>query len=177
MTDNLPVGGDCPFGTSEPVKNQKQNYPRFDFFNYAGIIRPVKLYTTPRVYIRDVTLVPQINWEEGRAKSAVIEYSLELSEPSAAAAVEVIDREGKTVGMETGASGRITVDDPHLWMPGDAYLYDVKITAGEDVYIQPFGIRTVRVDGGRFLINERPFTLRATVSMRIPSPAAAASIR
>ncbi len=153
----LPVGGDCPFGTSEPVKNQKQNYPRFDFFNYAGIIRPVKLYTTPRVYIRDVTLVPQINWEEGRAKSAVIEYSLELSEPSAAAAVEVIDREGKTVGMETGASGRITVDDPHLWMPGDAYLYDVKITAGEDVYIQPFGIRTVRVDGGRFLINERPF--------------------
>ena len=36
----LPVGGDCPFGTSEPVKDQKQNYPRFDFFNYAGIIRP-----------------------------------------------------------------------------------------------------------------------------------------
>ena len=63
--------------------------------------------------------------------------------------MEVIDREGaKPWAWKPGASGRITVDDPHLWMPGDAYLYDVKITAGEDVYIQPFGIRTVRVDGG-----------------------------
>lgn len=28
----------------------------FDFFNYAGIHRPVLLYTTPAVYIDDITV-------------------------------------------------------------------------------------------------------------------------
>lgn len=28
----------------------------FDFFNYAGIHRSVVLYTTPNVYIKDVTV-------------------------------------------------------------------------------------------------------------------------
>lgn len=32
----------------------------FDFFNYAGIHRPVMLYLTPQVFIRDVTIVTQI---------------------------------------------------------------------------------------------------------------------
>ncbi len=31
------------------------------------------------------------------------------------------------------------------------------MTAGEDTYTLPFGIRTVKVDGARFLINGRPF--------------------
>lgn len=29
----------------------------FDFFNYAGLHRSVLLYTTPRAYIDDVTVV------------------------------------------------------------------------------------------------------------------------
>ena len=29
----------------------------FDFFNYAGIHRPVLLYTTPKVYVDDITVV------------------------------------------------------------------------------------------------------------------------
>lgn len=33
-----------------------QNRPNFDFFNYAGIHRPVVLYTTPKEYIEDVTI-------------------------------------------------------------------------------------------------------------------------
>ena len=28
-----------------------QNLPNFDFFNYAGINRPVRIYTTPKAYI------------------------------------------------------------------------------------------------------------------------------
>ena len=39
----------------------------------------------------------------------------------------------------------------------DAYLYEVRAYFGMDEYILPYGIRTVRVDGTRFLINERPF--------------------
>lgn len=29
----------------------------FDFFNYAGIHRPVLLYTTPTAYVDDITVV------------------------------------------------------------------------------------------------------------------------
>lgn len=29
----------------------------FDFFNYAGIDRPVKLYTTPKTYIDDISVL------------------------------------------------------------------------------------------------------------------------
>jgi hypothetical protein len=42
-----------------------QNY-KFDFFNYAGIHRPVVLYTTPRVYIDDITVNTDINDDTGR---------------------------------------------------------------------------------------------------------------
>ena len=50
-----------------------------------------------------------------------------------------------------------------LWRPGAGYLYtlDVEVLGpgGElvDVYPQPFGVRTVAVDGHRFLINGEPF--------------------
>ena len=29
----------------------------FDFFNYAGLHRPVLLYTTPKAYVDDITVV------------------------------------------------------------------------------------------------------------------------
>ena len=38
-----------------------QNRPNFDFFNYAGIHRSVVLYTTPKEYIEDVTVVPAVD--------------------------------------------------------------------------------------------------------------------
>ena len=38
-----------------------QNRPNFDFFNYAGIHRSVWLYTTPKEYIEDVTVVPAVD--------------------------------------------------------------------------------------------------------------------
>jgi beta-glucuronidase len=50
-----------------------------------------------------------------------------------------------------------------LWRPGAGYLYTLEVEvlgpAGEliDVYPQPFGVRTVAVDGHRFLINGEPF--------------------
>ena len=51
----------------------------------------------------------------------------------------------------------------HRWAPGDGYLYDLEVqlvdAAGEllDSYHQSVGVRTVEVDGIRFLINGEPF--------------------
>ena len=48
-------------GVQDVYKRQPQNRPNFDFFNYAGIHRPVVLYTTPKEYIEDVTVVPAVD--------------------------------------------------------------------------------------------------------------------
>ena len=42
---------------------------QFDFFNYAGIQRSVKLYTTPKTYISDITVVTELE-EDGSASVA-----------------------------------------------------------------------------------------------------------
>lgn len=152
----LPVGGDCPFGSSEPVKDQKHNYPRFDFFNYCGITRPVKLYTTPREYIQDVALVPEVLEKDGMT-CGLIHYKVALSAPGNPVSVSVFNPNGQLVGQCKGPEGTLTIENAHLWMPGDGYLYDVRIESGEDVYVEPFGIRTVKVEGSRFLINGKPF--------------------
>lgn len=40
-------------------------YYKFDFFNYAGIHRSVVLYTTPSVYIDDISVNTDINEDTG----------------------------------------------------------------------------------------------------------------
>lgn len=37
----------------------------FDFFNYAGLHRPVLLYTTPTVYINDITVTTGVDQDTG----------------------------------------------------------------------------------------------------------------
>lgn len=45
---------DCVYRYPDGFFVQNTN---FDFFNYAGIHRPVLLYTTPTVYVDDITVV------------------------------------------------------------------------------------------------------------------------
>ncbi len=71
--------------------------------------------------------------------------------------VEVFDKAGNKVACQDGRKGAFTIENVQLWQPLNAYLYDVKVTFGEDVYVQPYGVRTVRVEGNKFLINEKPF--------------------
>ena len=56
--------------------------------------------------------------------------------------------------------------------PLDAYLYSMKISLIDDnkvidTYTEEFGIRSVQVTNGKFLINNKPFILKDLVSMRI----------
>ena len=157
----LPVGGKANMmaemmggmGAGAEIEVKKQNNPNFDFFNYCGITRPVKIYTTPFHYIKDVTVVSDVNFENGQA---TLNYSVE-TEGDESCKVEVFDEGGKLVAESTGAEGSIVIENAHLWQPLNAYLYQIRVTYGEDVYVLPYGIRTVRIDGTKFLINEKPF--------------------
>lgn len=129
------AGADEKMGDGEEIKYV--NKPNFDFFNYCGITRTVKIYTTPLNYVNDITLVPTVG--EGHCK------------------LEVFDKEGKLVAQAEGAEGVFEIENVRLWQPLHAYLYQVKVTFAEDVYVLPYGVRTVRVEGTKFLINEKPF--------------------
>ncbi|MDQ1003478.1 beta-glucuronidase [Neobacillus niacini] len=129
------------------------NRPNFDFFNYAGIHRPVKIYTTPATHVKDVTIVTEIDGK--------VHYSIELAGISQVK-VKAIDESGVVVGQSEGAAGTINIPNVQLWEPLNAYLYTLQIQLEKDgnvidLYEQPFGVRTVEAKDGNFLINNKPF--------------------
>ena len=133
-----------------------KNLVNFDFFNYAGIHRPVKIYTTPKEYIEDIVIVTDFKESTGYVKyevKAIGECDIKVS---------VIDEENNVVAEGTGETGQITIGNVKLWEPLNAYLYKLKVELvknGEvvDTYFEEFGVRTVEVKDGKFLINNKPF--------------------
>lgn len=153
----LPVGneGDGSMLTSGFFKakpSKKRNVPNFDFFNYCGITRPVKLYTTPKEnYIKDITLVSEV---EGN--KAGIAYTVE-KEGNAEVKIKISARTGEIVAESRGEKGTLIIENVTLWQPLKPYLYEVTAECGEDSYTLPYGVRTVKVEGNKFLINGEPF--------------------
>ncbi|NLK11900.1 MAG: beta-glucuronidase [Staphylococcus equorum] len=152
----LPVGE-----YSETINNDgkiiKKNSPNFDFFNYAGLHRPVKIYTTPKVYIEDIEIVPEV-----LENSAKVQYKVTTNEAVPTIVVKLRDEKDNIVAETSGAEGIIEVDNPHLWQPLNAYLYHLEVTLLDndqviDTYAERFGIRSVEVREGQFLINGEPF--------------------
>jgi beta-glucuronidase len=147
-----------PPGVIEDTPAGKRQRYWHDFFNYAGIHRNVWLYATDPTHISDITITTDLDGDAG-----VVGY---IVEAKAADDVEtkVIMREadGAEVATTTGSRGTLRVPDVHKWASGDGYLYDLEIqlVRGEtvvDSYHQSVGVRTVKVDGIRFLINGEPF--------------------
>jgi beta-glucuronidase len=151
-----------PPGVVEYTPEGKRLRYFHDFFNYAGIHRPVWLYTTGRCHLTDVTVVTGLAGAHGS-----IEFRTEVSGSDGADGAEVRvvlrDADGAEIATGRGPSGTLTVANVHRWAPGEGYLYDLEIQligdAGEllDNYHQSVGVRTVAVEGTRFLVNGEPF--------------------
>lgn len=127
-----------------------------DFFNYAGLHRPVVLYTTPRVHVADLTVTTGLAGSTGS-----VGYDVVLGGGEGTVRVQLRDAAGNAVAAADGASGRLEIPGVHPWQPGEGYRYDLVVTAAadgqEDVYVQKVGVRTVEVRGTEFLINGEPF--------------------
>ena len=147
-----------PPGVIEDTPAGKRQRYWHDFFNYAGIHRSVWLYATDPAHITDVTITTDLDGANG-----VINYTVD-AEGADDLEIKVIlrDAEGTEVTTDTGPSGTLNVPSVHKWAPGDGYLYDLEIQLlrGDtivDSYHQSVGVRTVKVDGIRFVINGEPF--------------------
>lgn len=152
----LPVG-DYSETTDAEGNVIKKNLPKFDFFNYAGLHRPVKIYTTPKTHIQDIEIVPELQGDD-----AFVNYKVSTNHSRGAVKVQLVDEDKQVIAESTGVEGTIKVQNPHLWQPLKAYLYHLEVSLIEDeeiidTYAERFGIRSVKVDKGKFLINGEPF--------------------
>ncbi len=162
IVNNILDDSTLPVGNFKEVKDSKGNIkavnePNFDFFNYAGLHRPVKIYTTPKEhYIEDIVIVPHVD-----GQNAQVEYTVKAS-GNQSIQVDIVDQEGHIVASQNGAESTIEIENVHLWQPGDGYQYTlaVSIKADDEVidyYEEPFGVRSIEVKKGQFLINGEPF--------------------
>ncbi|WP_335988382.1 beta-glucuronidase [Glycomyces sp. MUSA5-2] len=154
--DNRLTAETIPPGTVSVGQDgrEKQSYLH-DFYNYAGIARSVRLYSTPLRFIEDITVTTEVDGSAG-----LVDYRVDAGE--GAVRVRAVDESGAVVAEAEGAQGSFRIEDVVLWRPGAAYLYDLVVElvdGGEvvDAYTQQFGVRTVEVRGAQFLINGEPF--------------------
>lgn len=143
---------------SEATGKRVQTY-HHDFFNYAGLARSVWLYSVPRQHIQDITVVTDVEGETG-----LINYEVKVANNmTGQIKISVIDEDGVTVSNASGARGTVKINSVKLWQPGAAYLYQFQASiVGSDgkvvdTYSLATGLRTIKVSGTKFLINDKPF--------------------
>ncbi|MEZ7775769.1 beta-glucuronidase [Granulicatella sp. 20925_1_45] len=134
---------------------KKKVVENFDFFNYAGIQRPVQLLVLPKARIEDIVVTYDVHDNDATVKVAV-----EHTATGGTAKVTLLDENGEVVAKGEAGS-ELEIANVRRWEVLDAYLYTAKVElfAGEelvDEYEELFGARTIRVENGQFLVNDKP---------------------
>ena len=148
-----------PAGRTTTLSNgKKMATPYFDFYNYAGIHRPVKLMALPKERVLDFSVVHSLS-----GTAADVAYTV-ATNGDHAVCVDVYDGAEK-VAHADGKSGTLHIENVKLWNVHAAYLYNfvIRITDGEtvvDEYREKIGIRTFEIKGGNFLLNGKAVYLR-----------------
>lgn len=122
----------------------------------SGIWKTVWMESVPELYIEDLKITPL--FDEKAVKFYVCAKRREEMDLKILA-------DGKTIVSVTARSNEevvVSIPNMHPWTTEDPYLYDVKITLGNDQVSSYFGMRKVSVerDGRgilRFFLNHKPF--------------------
>ena len=135
----VPRGKQCP-----DLKSRGCDYTRT-----TGIWQTVWLEFVPEAYIKSFKLFP--DYVNGViAVSAVVEGEGEFTVSAS--------YEGKAMGSfskvaKSTVTGEIQLSEIHLWEVGCGRLYDLELTFGNDKVKSYFGLRNVKLDDYKFLIN------------------------
>jgi beta-glucuronidase len=143
------VGGEAGF--------LRGNFPatNFDFFPFAGLHRPVVLYSVPQVHIEDISVVTGFNGDEGW-----VQVKTQINGDSPKGSVILTGGSQKIeaqLDFDSGfAEATLKVPSARPWSDKDPYLYDLTILTDSDRYSLKIGIRTIEVQGGQILLNGQP---------------------
>ncbi|MBE7218838.1 MAG: beta-galactosidase [Caulobacteraceae bacterium] len=146
----------------------QEDYPQtaYDFFPYAGLHRQVWLQALPATHLHDLRVVTTA-LAAGRA-----EVSVELEVAGGWSGPVEVRLEGAGApavarGQAQGGRARLQLSVPGVraWSPADPFLYALVVAVGGgarplDVYRMPQGLRTVKVEGSRILLNGEPVFLK-----------------
>lgn len=129
---------------SEELKSHGCDYTRT-----TGIWQTVWLEFVPETYIKSFKIFPDyINGTV--AISAVVEGEGTFTVSASYNGKNMGSFSKKAVSTVTG---EIKLDEIHLWEVGCGRLYDLELTFGEDKIESYFGLRNVKIDDYKFLIN------------------------
>lgn len=123
-----------------------------DYTRTTGIWQTVFIEYVPENYIENFKIYPD-------HKNGLVTINFNLKGKENLTCEAFFD--GKSVGKATfvdasdNAVMQIKLQETHLWEVGNGQLYDLEITFGEDKVYSYFGLRNVRLDGYKFLINEK----------------------
>lgn len=130
----------------------------FDWWNYGGITRDVKLIKVPPVYLEDYNL--QLTSLEGRQLS----FSVKLNKPEAGHSVTLNIPElklKKTIKTVADGTASISVKaKPQLWCPENPKRYQVEVTLDNSTICDSIGFRKIETRGKQILLNGKPIFLK-----------------
>jgi beta-glucuronidase len=138
----------------------------FDWWNYGGITRDVKLVKVPQVYIEDYNL--QLLKGEAKGKKRQIAFSARLSKPEAGQVITLSIPELKLKKQfTTDANGEVQssiINIPSkalsLWSPENPKLYRVDISLDTSTIKDEIGFRTIETRDKQILLNGKPVFLK-----------------
>ena len=137
----------------------------FDWWNYGGITRDVKLVKVPKTYLEDYSL--QLQKADAKAKTRQIDFLAKLNKAEAGHNVTVFIPELKLKQqLVTDAEGRVSgllkvnAKKLSLWSPENPKLYQVEISLDNATYADNIGFRTIETRDKQILLNGKPIFLK-----------------
>lgn len=129
--------------------------PNSRWYSGAGIYRPVKLWTSPKAHI-------ELNGVRIRTVSidpAVVEVRVSTSVPGTVK-VQILDGEKEIACANGEGSMNIQIPNAKLWSVDNPNLYTARVTFGEDVSEETFGVRSLTWGNDGLKINGERVILR-----------------
>ncbi|PWM70377.1 MAG: beta-galactosidase [Bacillota bacterium] len=145
--------GETGVAASGKQSRKRESYGCF-YTRVTGIWQPVWLEYVPENRIENVFFTPLENAVEARLRvNGRGRYRMEVT------------FDGAPVGVAEGEIAYerrvvIPLSETHLWSVRKGNLYDVRILYGDDELFSYFGLRTVRYEGEKFLLNGEPLFQR-----------------
>ncbi|MCP4962656.1 MAG: DUF4981 domain-containing protein [Actinomycetia bacterium] len=151
-----------------------------DHWWLSGIHRSVELWSVPETHIADVSIRTDLR-SDNTTCDATIRVSLGSGAPAIAPGlpdgyrvrIRVVDAANNELAAAEGTPGpdnsvimRHTFNDIRLWFAEDPYLHtlDVQLINPDGrlthCHVERFGVRSVKVAGGRLVVNGRPVEIR-----------------
>lgn len=178
ITDHLQLGVpaqlvvevDAPADKRSIPHGKQRSIPRDDydgvsFTPTSGIWQTVWLEAQGRTYPQEVSV-------RGDSLTGIdITGTLVGDDPSGAdiciRVIEGSESISLTSDGDSGFSGRIELDQPHLWSPADPYLYRIEITTGKgdgaDRVIVTTGLRRIETKGEEIRLNGERLYVRGVL--------------